>query len=156
MTDTQIPASLIQINTGVNEMLTYAADTKDYWQTLEESKQRGMGDCDDHACSKFHLLTNLGFTPYLMVCLANKFGEPYRDDLPADTFEMHMVCVCNGFVLDNKTELVVPLEERVDLSKPAYMLYRHCGMLNDGTEVPLTQFSKWHRWLERSDLLGKE
>jgi len=156
-----IPPVLIQVNTEINNLLTYTTERKDYWQTLEESKSRGKGDCDDFACAKFHKLTALGFTPHLMVCLANKFGEPYRDELPAETFELHMVCICNGYVLDNKgvgegRNLPVPLAERTDLSKPAYLLYRHCAKLDETTTLPLAQFSKWKDWLHRSNLLGAE
>jgi predicted transglutaminase-like cysteine proteinase len=126
------------INTYVNTLLSYTTDgTKDHWQTLAESLARKIGDCEDYACAKFHLLHNAGYDPYLMACYING--------------ESHMVCVCDGLVLDNYNTSLRTLQERTDLSQSVYTAHlTHCECR--GKVIPVASASKWLDWLKRSGL----
>jgi predicted transglutaminase-like cysteine proteinase len=53
------------VNEGMNDLLTYASDDEtygvgDHWATLEESMERGRGDCEDIAIAKMWLLNAAG------------------------------------------------------------------------------------------------
>lgn len=130
--------TIIAINNRINLSLTYRSDwPKDYWQTLAESLELGRGDCEDYACAKFHLLTEAGLNPHLMACYINEAS--------------HMVCVCDGYVLDNVNTALWPLEVRSDLSKAVYELYID-KMVCKGTDLPVERHSVWIDWIERSGL----
>jgi predicted transglutaminase-like cysteine proteinase len=126
------------INTYINTLITYRRDgTKDHWQTLDESLARKLGDCEDYACAKFHLLHKSGYDPHLMACYING--------------ESHMVCVCDGLVLDNYNTSLRTLRERTDLSEPVYTAHlSHCECR--GKVIPVASASKWLDWLKRSGL----
>jgi predicted transglutaminase-like cysteine proteinase len=129
---------LIRINTQINNAIDYTPDdNRNHWQTLSESMERGKGDCEDYACAKFHLLHNAGYDPYLMACYING--------------ESHMVCVCDGLVLDNYNTELRTLGDRTDLSEPVYTAHlSHCECR--GKVIPVASASKWLDWLKRSGL----
>ena len=129
---------MARVNDSVNTAITYTLDDhRDHWQTLSQSMARELGDCDDYACAKFHMLHDAGLVPHLMAC--------YIDGVS------HMVCVCDGYVLDNVNTSLLPLDDRTDLSKPVYTLYidrMECA----GKVLPVTNHTKWCDWINRSGL----
>lgn len=62
---------------------------RDYWQTPEETLLKGTGDCEDYAIAKFFDLKTLELEPWL------GYGKDEDN-------QWHMVCLCEGRVLDNK------------------------------------------------------
>lgn len=81
---------------------TYVPDiinfnSKDYWQTPTEFENNKCGDCEDFAIAKFFKLRSLYTVPNLYYCL---YGS-----------EPHMVCVCNGLVLDNINKHLILFED---------------------------------------------
>jgi hypothetical protein len=62
-----------------------------------------------------------------------------------------MVCVCDGYVLDNYIAVVKSLKEREDLSQPIFTLHIDC-IKCAGETLPVWQSAKWLDWLKRSGL----
>lgn len=130
-----IPTKLVEINNEINRMVTYTKDdSRDTWQTLNETCERKQGDCEDYACAKFHRLVKEGFEPYILYC---KIGG-----------QAHMVCVCEDWVLDNYIPEILKLSDRTDLIG-VYELHRTHGKVKE-REFPLSQVKKWSDWLKRS------
>lgn len=133
-----ILADLVRINTSVAIAMGYAEDdSSNHWQTLQESLDRELGDCEDHAAAKFHLLTDAGYEPSL--------AYVHHGTRP------HMVCMCEGYILDNLTDIVAQPQDRRDLSRPAFLLYRDCFEC-EGESYPVERAAKWCDWLKRSGL----
>jgi predicted transglutaminase-like cysteine proteinase len=130
---------LIQINNQINSALSYTPDdSRNHWQTLAESLNRGRGDCEDYACAKFYLLHYSGYKPYLA-------------QVTTVDGQAHMVCVGNGCILDNINTNLCTIHERADLSTPIFTLHIDCIMCA-GETLPVDRSSKWLDWLKRSGL----
>ena len=48
------------VNSQVNSSVEWTADRDDEWQTLQQTKARGKGDCEDFAIAKYTLLLAKG------------------------------------------------------------------------------------------------
>jgi predicted transglutaminase-like cysteine proteinase len=94
-------ARLQAVNEGMNALLTYASDDEtygvgDHWATLEESMERGRGDCEDIAIAKMWLLNAAG------VDLSNMRLVVLRDTLRnLDHAILSVVENGHQYVLDN-------------------------------------------------------
>jgi predicted transglutaminase-like cysteine proteinase len=127
------------INTHINTLLTYTPDdNRNHWQSLAESLERGKGDCEDYAAAKFYLLNYSGY-------------KPYRAQVTTQDGQPHMVCVGNGFILDNLTDIVAPATDRSDLTTPIFTLHIDC-IKCAGETLPVDRSAKWLDWLKRSGL----
>ena len=66
----------IYINTWVNDRVDYKADSGDYWQTPEETRRHGRGDCEDYALMKLEALLDSGVPPeYLQIGILERKGQ---------------------------------------------------------------------------------
>jgi len=89
------------VNEGMNDLLTYASDDEtygvgDHWATLEESMERGRGDCEDIAIAKMWLLNAAGIE------LANMRLVVLKDTLRnLDHAVLSVVENGHQYVLDN-------------------------------------------------------
>lgn len=130
---------LVEVNQHINDTLTYTPDdSRNHWQTLAESLNLQRGDCEDYACAKFHLLVKAGYNP----CLAQ---------VQTATGEQHMICMCDGYILDNITDIVADPQDRRDLTRPIFTLWLDCIECN-GESLPVERSAKWVDWLKRSGL----
>lgn len=76
---------LTEINDRVNAQVTYQAEQPgaDHWQTRDETKRRGLGDCEDIAIWKYQALREQGLNPELCYCIQkDSHGKNHA----------HMVC----------------------------------------------------------------
>ncbi len=96
-------ARLQAVNEGMNALLTYASDDEtygvsDYWATVDESMERGRGDCEDIAIAKMWLLNAAG------VDLSNMRLVVLKDTLRnLDHAVLSVVENGHQYVLDNTT-----------------------------------------------------
>lgn len=98
-------AGYADVNSFVNETVSYVADVRDEWQSPDETMQRKAGDCEDYAVLKFTLLK----AKYPSVKLA------YSLIMVNGKTEPHMVVLLDNFVLDNYTNEIVDVNQRKDL-----------------------------------------
>lgn len=123
---------LAAVNRFINSALAYAEDThtwgtKDYWATPLESLAAGAGDCEDYAAAKYFSLLRLGIAQERMRLVYVKEQAQGK---------AHVVLAFYGdgrpapLILDNITEAIVSVEDRVDL-QPVYSM----GM--DGVRMSL-------------------
>jgi predicted transglutaminase-like cysteine proteinase len=134
-----ISDEIAAINNQINSELSYTPDdSRNHWQTLAESLERGKGDCDDYASAKFHMLHNEGYSPALAQVTTIK-GEP------------HMVCMVDDYVLDNLINDIKRTSRRIDLSTPIFTPHID-RILCAGETLPVDRSAKWLDWLKRSGL----
>ena len=92
----------------VTSIFVYESDMKqfgleDAWpstQQLDEELKKGqiVGDCDDFASACQLLLSRAGIPSRLIICLTEDGGG-------------HMVCEAGGWVLDNRQDKVMPMND---------------------------------------------
>ena len=81
-------SEIVEVDEEYNLLIDYKLDFgKDHWQTPDETTELGTGDCEDIAIAKFFSLKAKGFDPYLGYAVMG-------------SREGHMICICNGVVLD--------------------------------------------------------
>ena len=109
------------VNEGMNVLLTYASDheiygVSDHWATLDESMERGRGDCEDIAIAKMWLLNAAG------IDLANMRLVVVKDTLRnLDHAVLSVVENGHQYVLDNTT-MKVGLAHWMRGYRPIYAL----------------------------------
>jgi len=131
------------VNDEYNGRIRYVTEEKNYWQTLDETLQRGAGDCDDFAIAKYQALKQAG-VPASQLRLAHvRKGLDYQ----------HMVVVYtptgkinDGYVLDNIDKRVRPLSERTSF-QVLYSLNDDGLYIEDRRIGPATQDSRAQRAL---------
>lgn len=136
------------VNRRVNAMVTYTAEDKDQWQSLEETFRRGAGDCEDFAIAKYTLLRRLGVSPNDMA-----LGYGYAYIGRSAIRQAHLVClVMNAdmgpgmHILDNLVDTVYSHRERDDLD--LLFLFNEAQLWTaEGEADPevLTRMAKWQR-----------
>ena len=125
-----------QINFQVNDRIQYEPDNSDYWQTPAETELRKIGDCEDVAILKAHLLRKKGL----------KWGQLRLGIGRMDTKGMHVLLLVRSkdspsspwYILDNDQDgYITPLLARTDFhlvgSWDTRSIYR-----GGGDEVVLT------------------
>lgn len=110
---------------------------RDYWQTPEEFKASGCGDCEDFAIAKFFDLYNSGYKPWLVYCFCRSYG--------------HMVVAVDSYILDVYSTL--PRDNPVGLTS-IYGFncseYRIFTRFQPGvTDLGVHRLSKWVELLGR-------
>lgn len=120
-------------NRSVNSVLSYreedpAAADSDYWQTFMETLDRGVGDCEDYAIMKYHVLRAMGVRPEAMTLLVLKNGS---------TGQYHAVLAVS---LDGRNLILDSLTDRIlvdDVSGDYRVLFSFNGddMRVHGTRV---------------------
>lgn len=102
---------LQKVNGFVNKHIEFIPDwklykVKDYWAAPSETMKHMAGDCEDIAILKYWILVRLGLKPVFYYTHIRMTGEA------------HIVCVCNGYVLDTfkVNPMVRPKHERNDLA----------------------------------------
>ena len=83
------PTPIEDVNLFWNVNIAYKPDIKsDYWQTPNETLERGSGDCEDIAIGKFFDLLAISKKPRLVYAIIPIGGEA------------HLLCECEGIMLD--------------------------------------------------------
>lgn len=90
------------VNSRINNAIEFREDPfvwgeKDYWATPEELFSKGSGDCEDVAVAKYLILKMFDIPSVLMYCYKGQHA--------------HMVCVCDGMVLDFPETVIRPQSE---------------------------------------------
>lgn len=92
-----------EVTTWVNSRTKLVDDTTDDWSSANRTLQRGYGDCEDVAITKFQILKSLGFTEEHMFLVLVRDGVSHRDHA------ILLVRTENGnLILDNLTNRLVP------------------------------------------------
>ncbi len=128
---------------------------KDYWSVPEEFLDKGVGDCEDYALSKYYTLIKMGVEENsLYLCCVTK--------LPSKA--SHMVLFystdhgSDPLVLDNIVPQIRPLSKRTDII-PIYTFNSHGVYVPQqrggrgvflGFKVPL---AKWREYLDRVGII---
>lgn len=93
------------VNRTVNSKIRYVRDDgPDYWQSPEETLERGTGDCEDFVILKFHELVKAGVDPDKMYFCYCKIGDIRHVVLGYGTRE-------NPLILDCRNEEIRPMRE---------------------------------------------
>lgn len=99
------------VNTFVNKHIEWVSDPLlykviDYWASPRETMKHMAGDCEDIAILKYWILMRLGLSPVFYYCHIRLTGQA------------HIVCVCNGLVLDTRdiNAMVIQKSWRTDLT----------------------------------------
>ena len=110
---------------------------RDRWQTPAELWAAGAGDCEDFAIDAWQRLREAG--------LPARLGWCFRQD--ADRKRSHMVCLCQGWVLDVNADAVCRLSERPDLE---IVMELDADGVHIGTDVkPVSLIPEWADVLKR-------
>lgn len=95
-------STLYDVNHRVNHEITYREDTDDYWQSPRETLRRGEGDCEDFAILKRAALLSAGWRDDQMLIVVVQDTVARR---------AHAILIVDGYVLDNRTDYVLPVEQ---------------------------------------------
>jgi len=103
------------VNDQINATIDWVEDTaRDHWQTFDETRERGAGDCEDFAIAKYTMLRHQG------VDLARLRLAHVREGRGgAHMVLFYMTDDGDPWVLDNKVKELRRLSARRDLS-PVY------------------------------------
>ena len=95
--------ALSLINSSVNNVIRYRADTVDKWSTPVETAQSGTGDCEDFAIAKMWLLRSIGYR-------ADQLQLVVLRDTRTTAFHAVLAVHVGGtsYILDNMSSRVVP------------------------------------------------
>ena len=94
------------INEKANDMIGYAHDIQNKWQTPEETIRREWGDCKDIAMLKYFMLRSLGVPDEKLSFVYTKTSQR----------EAHMILQINGdYFLDNIHRGLLPKDSYVPI-----------------------------------------
>jgi predicted transglutaminase-like cysteine proteinase len=151
------------VNSFYNRRVVFREDAEnwgqnDYWASPLESLNRGAGDCEDYAISKYATLVALGVThsKLRLVYVRAMIGGPGGVAMPHMVLAYYPSPGAEPLILDNLIHDVRSASLRPDLapvfSFNAEGLWQGSGTVSAGD--PLTRLSKWQDVLAKTRLEG--
>ena len=141
-----------EINARVNRAIRYQSDDEDRWQSPEETRQRGAGDCEDYAILKLAEMLAEGCDPEdaRMVYCRRQIGRG------EDAHMVLEVKVAGEFhVLDNLGSLISRWDERPDLQPLFSFNASTMWIRGKPTEHdPRQRLGQWQKVLDRDKRQG--
>ncbi len=150
---------VVAVNMFYNRRMAFREDAQtwgqvDYWASPLEAMQRGSGDCEDFAISKYATLVALGVThsKLRLVYVRALMGGPGGVVLPHMVLAYYPEPGADPLILDNLIHDVRPASGRPDLtpvfSFNAEGLWQGAGAVSAGN--PLTRLSRWQEVLAKA------